>query len=302
MLARVTNSMMNNNLLEALNQTQQGQNNALTQVETQLRVNLPSDDPAAAALYSTSLAVSAQNTQYLQNINSLNGNMQVGDAALSSAVSILNRAITLGTEGGNGTLSASDEHSLGQEVGQLQQQMLGVANSTFQGNAIFAGTASGPAYVADASSPDGVSYQGNTNVNQVEIAAGSKVPVNVPGSQIFQNGSGSVFQALQDLKTALASNDPAAAQTAVNGINAALSQLSQQRVFYGSTIDRLNSTQAVLNNEQTALTQQQTTLVGADMATSITQLYSAEVARSAILAAGARLSQISLLTQAPTVG
>jgi len=32
--------------------------------------------------------------------------------------------------------------------------------------------------------------------------------LSVPGSQIFQNGSGSVFQALQDLKSALASNDP----------------------------------------------------------------------------------------------
>ena len=299
MLARVTDSLMNNNLLLALNQTQQGQNDALTQVETQRRVNVPSDDPGAAALYSNNLAVSAQVTQYLQNINSLNGGMQVGDAALASAVTVLNRAITLGTEGGNGTLSASDEQALGQEVGQLQQQMLGVANSTFQGNYIFAGTASGPAYSADASSPDGVSYQGNTNVNQVEISAGSKVAVNVPGSQIFQNGSGSVFQALQDLKTALDSNNPAAAQTAVNGLNASLSQLSQQRVFYGSTIDRLNSTQTVLTNEQTDLTQQQTTLVGADMAASITQLSSAEMARSAILAAGARLSQVSLLTQTP---
>ncbi|MFI5269677.1 MAG: flagellin, partial [Chloroflexota bacterium] len=299
MLARVTDSMMNNNLLQALNQTQQGQNNALTQVETQLRVNVPSDDHAAAALYSNSLAVTAHVTQYLQNINSLNGKLQVGDAALASAVTVLNRAITLGTEGGNGTLSAGDRQALGQEVGQLQQQMLGVANSTFQGNYIFAGTAAGPAYSADAFSPDGVNYHGNINVNQVEVAAGAKVTVNVPGSQIFQNGSGSMFQALQDLKTALASNNPAGAQTAVGGLNAALSQLSQQRVFYGSTIDRLNSTQTVLKNEESDLTQQQTTLVGADMAASITQLSSAEMARSAILAAGARMSQISLLNQTP---
>lgn len=300
MLTRVTNSIVNNNLLSALNQTQQTQNDAMTQVESQLRVNLPSDDPAAAALYSSSLAASAQNTQFLQNINSLNGNLQVGDSALASAVTMLNQAITIGTAGGNGTLSASDEQALGQQIGQIQQQIVGVANSTFQGNYIFAGTASGPAYVADPSSPDGVTYQGNTNVNQVEVAAGANVAVNVPGSQIFQNGSGSVFQALQDLKTALDGNDPAAAQTAVNEINTSLNQLSQQRVFYGSTIDRLNSTQTFLQNEQTNLTQQQTTLVGANMANSITQLSSAEIARSAILAAGARISQISLLNQSGT--
>lgn len=301
MFARVTSDLMSRNLLEALNQTQQGQNDALTQVETQLRVNVPSDDPAAAALYSNSLASSARVTQYLQNINSLSGGLQVGDAALSSAVTLLNRAITVGTSGGNGTLSASDEQALGQEIGQIQQQMVSIANSTYQGNYIFAGTASGPAYVANAGSPDGVTYQGNTNVNQVEIAAGSQVAINVPGSQIFQNGSGSVFQALQDLKTALTGNDPAAAQTAVTSLNTSLNQLSQQRVFYGTTIDRLNSTTTFLNTEKTNLTTEQTALVGADMASSITQLNAAEVARSAILAAGARLSQLSLLNQ-PTGG
>lgn len=301
MFARVTSDLMSRNLLEALNQTQQGQNDALTQVETQLRVNVPSDDPAAAALYSSSLASSARVTQYLQNINSLTGGLQVGDAALSSAVTLLNRAITVGTSGGNGTLSASDEQALGQEVAQIQQQMVSIANSTYQGNYIFAGTASGPAYVANAASPDGVTYQGDTNVNQVEIATGSQVAVNVPGSQIFQNGSGSVFQALQDLKTALDGNNPAAAQTAVTALNTSLNQLSQQRVFYGTTIDRLNSTSTFLNTEKSNLTTEQTALVGADMATSITQLNAAEVARSAILAAGARLSQLSLLNQ-PTGG
>lgn len=294
MFTRITTGLMDRNLLDALNQTQQGQNDAMTQVETQRRVNVPSDDPAAAALYSSNLAANSQVTQYLQNTNSLTGKLQVGDAALGSAVSLLTRAITLGVSGSNGTLSAIDQKALGQEVGQIQQQMVSVANSTYQGSYVFAGTAAGPAYVASAS-PDGVTYQGNTNVNQVEIAPGAQVAVNVPGSQIFENAGGSVFQALNDLKTALNGGNTAGAQTAVTELHNALEQVGQQRVFFGSTLNRLSATQTFLTNEQMNLTQQQTSLVGADLATSITQLSSAQLARNAILGAANRISQASLL-------
>ncbi|MGH9394577.1 MAG: flagellar hook-associated protein FlgL [Terriglobales bacterium] len=296
MFTRITTELMNNSMLQGLNQTEQAQNDSLTQVETQRRVNVPSDDPAAAALFTINQSAGASATQYLQNINSLNGRLQTGDSALSSAVSMLNRAITLGTNGATGTLSAQDRSVLGQEVTKLQKQLIGVANSTFQGSYIFSGTAANlPAYVADGTQPDGVRYLGNAATNQVEVAPGTQVQINLPGSSIFQNGSGSVFQALQDLKTALNSNDPAGAQTAVNEISGALDQLSQQRVFYGTTLDRLTTTSTFLQNEQLNLTQQQTTLVGADLATALTQLSSAETSRSAILAAAARISPDSLI-------
>lgn len=295
MFTRITSDLLSNNLLAALSQTEQSQNDALTAVETQQKVNVPSDDPAAASLFASTSGASAQVSQYLQNINSLSGGLQVGDSALASAVSLLTRAVTLGVNGGNGTLSLSQQQDLGQEVGQIQEQMIAIANTTFQGQYIFSGTANVPAYVANGANPDGVTYQGNGGVNQVEIAPGAQTPVNVPGSQIFQNGSGSIFQAINDLKNALNTGNTNGAQTAVSEVNTALNQLSQQRVFYGTTLTRLTSTTTFLNNEQLNLTKQQQSLVGADMATSLTNLSSAETARNAILAAASRISQISLL-------
>ncbi|MGH9413809.1 MAG: flagellar hook-associated protein FlgL, partial [Terriglobales bacterium] len=208
MVTRITNSLLDNNLLQALNQTQQSQNNALTAVETGRRVNQPSDDPVAAALSSANQSQAAQVTQYLQNINSVSGELQVGDSALSSAVTLLTRAVSIGTEGANGGLSGSQRTDISQEISQIQQQMINIGNTNFNGIYIFAGTAStSPAYSADTSQPDGVLYHGNTNVNQVQIAPGASVAINVPGSQIFQNPSGSVFQALQDLQNALNTNN-----------------------------------------------------------------------------------------------
>lgn len=296
MYSRITNSLLYTNLLQALDQTQQAQNTDLTQVETGRRVNTPSDDPVAAALASSNSSQAAQVTQYLQNITSLNGQFQVGDSALASAVTILTRALTLGTEGANGGLSNDQRANISQEISQIQQEMINIGNTTYNGTYIFAGTASGsPAFTADATQPDGVKYNGNTSVNQVQVASGESVPVNVPGSQIFQNAGGSVFQALQDIQNALNSNNTAAAQNAVTELGSGISALDQQRVFYGAAANRLSDTSNFLNNEQTDLTQQQTTLIGADLAQSITQLSQAETARQAILAAGAQINGLSLL-------
>lgn len=296
MYTRITPNLMSDNLLSALNETQQGLNQSLTEVETQRRVNVPSDDPAAAALFSTNQAASSSISQYLQNITSLTGELQTGDAALGSAVSMMNQALTLATEGASSGLSASDRAALAQQVGQIQQQMVEVGNTTFQGNYIFAGTANGPAYTTNAASPDGVTYNGNTNVNQAGVAPGTTVPINVPGSQIFQNASGSVFQALHDLQTALAANDQTGAQSAVNAVNSAIGQLNQQRVFYGATVNSLQSNQNFLQSEQLNLSSQQTSLVGADLSSAITQLSQAELARNAILGVGGQLNQLNQLS------
>ncbi len=296
MFTRITNSLLTDNLLQALDQTQQSQNNALTAVETGRRVNQPSDDPVAASLSASNQSQAAQVTQFLQNINSVSGAMQVGDSALSSAVTLLNRAVSLGTEGANGALSNTQRANISQEITQLQQQMMDIGNTNFNGVYIFAGTANGsPAFTADGTQPDGVRYNGNTSVNQVQIAAGASVAVNIPGSQVFQNAGGSVFQALQDLQNALTSNNSAAAGTAVTKLNTSLTALGEQRVFYGSTINRLNTTNNFLKNEQSDLTKEQTQLVGADLAGAITQLSSAETARQAIMAAGAQINKLSLL-------
>ncbi|MGH9488529.1 MAG: flagellar hook-associated protein FlgL [Terriglobales bacterium] len=303
MYARITNSLLYNNLQQALNQTEQSQNQALTEVETGRQVNSPSDDPVAAALASANTSQAAQATQYLQNINTINGELQVGDSALSQAVTTLNQAISVGTEGANGGLSDAQRSDVAQQIGQIQQEMIGIANTTYNGAYIFGGTATGsPPYAADASQPDGVQYSGNTQTNQVEVAPGASVTLNVPGSQIFQNSSGSVFQALQDLQTALQSNDSGAAQTAVTELGQSLTTLSQQRVFYGSTSDQLTSESNFLNNEQMNLTQEQTTLVGANLASAITDLSQAETARQAILSAGAQISNTSLLNYLGTTG
>src|SRR5271163_1436713 len=124
---RVTNMVPDT--LYAIQQSQQALSAALQQVSTGLRVNQPSDDPAASANEVTSLAASANVDQYTKNISSVTSQLQTADSAISSVVTSLNTALTLGYQGGTGTSSASNRQAIATQVEGVLSDVVSQANT-----------------------------------------------------------------------------------------------------------------------------------------------------------------------------
>ena len=285
-----------NDILNSIWQTQQQEQTATEQLATGKRVNMPSDDPTAAGEDVENQARQSQVDQYLSSTTDLEGLLQTGDSTLSSVVSALNQAVSLGTEGANAGMSSSNLQAIAQQVQGIQSQMLQLANTSYQGNYIFAGTKTNTVpYTVNGALADGVQYNGNTEQNSVEIAEGRSVQVNLPGSQIFQNAGGDVFGALQQLITALQSGDSTAIGTATDQVTSALNAVSEQRVFYGNSINQLTANQTSLQQEKVDLQSQENNLVGADMATAATDLSQAQTTDQAALAALAKVIPVNLL-------
>lgn len=283
-------------ILTDLWQAQAQEQIAIQELATGRRVNVPSDDPAAAAQDVQNQALQRQNDQYLQNTSNLESLFQTTDSALSSVVTALNQAISLGTQGANGDLSAAQRQAIALQVQGLQNQVVQLGNTSYEGSYVFGGTATqSPPFTLDPSQPSGVRYDGNTSVNTVEVSPGSDLQTNLPGSQVFQGAGGDVMGALQQLITALQSNNTAGISTATAQVNSALSYVSQQRVFYGTAANQLNSNQSFLQKEQVSLQTQETSLVGADMAKAATDLSRSQTTTSATLAALAQILPQSLL-------
>ncbi|MGD0963641.1 MAG: flagellar hook-associated protein FlgL [Candidatus Acidiferrales bacterium] len=257
-------------LLTSIEQAQQNQQNAIEQMSTGKSVNNLSDNPAAAAALVGNDALTSENDQFLTNISDVQGKMQAADSALNNAQQLLTTAITVGAEGANGTMSAADRQALAQQVQGLQQQMLGLANTTYQGVYVFAGTnVSAPPFVQDASAASGVQYNGNSGVTSVQVGEGQSVQTDLPGDQLFLNPSGSILGALNDLANALTSgNGLDAANTEVQQ---AFAQLNTQQVFYGNALSQLQNSQNFLNQEQVNLSSQQNQLVGANLTAIVAQ-------------------------------
>src|SRR5262249_39103156 len=152
------------------------------------------------------------------------------------------------TEGANGTLSNADRQAVAGEVQGLISQTLGLANTTYQGTFLFAGTAVDTQPFTAAGGA--VTYNGNNNSTSVQLSNGNSISANVPGSQLFQNAAGNVFVALESLNSALVANDPSAVGDAVTQVQNALDSVNAQRVFYGNGLNQINLTENFLNQDK----------------------------------------------------
>jgi flagellar hook-associated protein 3 len=122
--------------------SQQSLSLALQQVTTGLRVNQPSDDPAASATMTISLASSANVDQYTRNISTVTSQMQTADSAFSSIVTSLNTAVTLGTSGAGATVTTANKLAIASELQGVLSSVVSQGNTAYQGVYLFAGSAS----------------------------------------------------------------------------------------------------------------------------------------------------------------
>jgi flagellar hook-associated protein 3 FlgL len=281
-------------LLAAMQTVQQNAQNTAQEVSTGRRVNNPGDDPAAVAALVFNNAQASQDAQFQTNISDVQSKVQVADSVMNSASQLLTSAISLGTQGATGTLSDANRQSIAAQVAGLQQQLLSLANTSYQGTYIFSGTdVTTQPFTADPSAPSGVTYNGNSAVTTVQISQGESVQTNLPGDQVFVNSSGNAFAALNDLTNALNSGTGiAAANTEVQN---AFNQLNNQRVFYGNSLNQLQSADSFLSQDTVNLSTQQNNLIGADLTKAISQLSQSQTAEQASIAATSQILSLPTL-------
>lgn len=289
------------NILAALQQSQSSLNTALQQVATGKRVSQPSDDPAASAAMVQNGIDTANLDQYTQNITTVQTTVQAASSALNSVVTSLTQAVSLGTQGANGTNSASNLQTLASQVQGILNSVVSQANTSVNGTFVFGGTVLGQTpYTADASSPTGYTYNGNNGSNAVAVGDRLNVQVSLPGSQVFSNAGNSVIGALSSLVTALQSGTSSSIASATTAVSSAINYIGQQQGFYSNVQAQLNSQETALQQDKVTLTTQATNLVGVDMATAATALSQAETANSAALAAAAKVLPVTLLNYLST--
>jgi flagellar hook-associated protein 3 FlgL len=282
-------------ILASVAQTQQQINTDELQIASGLSVNVPSDNPAAAAVLVQIAGQTAQADQFQRSIGSIQGEIQNADSTLNSVTTSLRQAITLGVEGANGTINGADRAALAVQVQGIQSQLISLANLTYQGNYVFAGTATQTTpYVLDSSSSSGVTYAGNSGVNSVTLGNHFTLQTNLPGSQLFSASSNGMFQSIQDLITSLQSGT--GISTAVTEVGNASSSIDAHRVFYGNALNQINSQQTYLSSETLQLAQQQNTAGGVDLTAVITNLTTAETSLQATLAAIGQTAHVNLFS------
>ena len=251
-----------------LNNSSNSLQNVLTQLSSGSRINSGADDAAGLSLADGLMANQTALTQSAQNTSQGVGLLQTADGALSQVNNLLNRAVTLATEAGNGPMNTTQNAAANQEYQSILAEINNIgATTTFNGKAVFGTTGTGAApanfsiYTSDGSttgtSTDTLSIAGlsSTSVGDVggTITSGPGNSINyTTGAGVSLTGTG------MDLTSSTN------AQNTLTAINSAITAVAAQRGYLGSQINTLNSMSSVETTQNENLASAQNSVMATD--------------------------------------
>lgn len=289
---RVTQNMLNNNMMRNLNNSMRNMDKLQEQLSSGRKISRPSDDPVVATrgmFYRSSLI---ENDQFQRNVNEAQSWMELSDKSMEEANSIMQRVRELVIYSGNGGLTKQSFDAIKEEIMQIKDHLGNVANQTVGGRHIFAGTdTKTPPY--DYNKGDFVS----TNNAEIRLEMNKQIflPINVNGQEVFnfKPDGKNIFNVLDDIVAEL--KDAKSATSQLKAFDKQLDNLLSQRASLGARVNRIELIKDRLANEEVSVTKLMSDNEDVDTAEVITNLKMQENVHRAALGSGSRVIQPTLL-------
>jgi flagellar hook-associated protein 3 FlgL len=273
---------------------------AQEQLTTGKRLVRASDDPVASLqVMSTNTSLRALD-QYKSTVQQASSRIATEDGALSQLSDLLTRVKQLAVSQAGDTATVSTRAVANQEVGQIFQQIIALANTRFGNEYLFGGDQSTTAPFAvtgtTGATLDFSNVTGASGQRSVQIADGQTFAATHDGKQIFADSG--VLAAVRDLSRAL---DPASPTYGNGGIASAMtsidSALDSVQTLIGDTGARANALDSAgqnIDSLKTNLSTLKSNLQDVDMETAMTELTSRQLAYQAALVATSKLDSFNL--------
>lgn len=301
---RVTQSMLSNNMLRNLNNSNSKMGKLQEQLSSGSKLTRPSDDPVATVKgigYRTTLV---KNDQYTRNMNTVNSWLDSSDDALGQVGSALQRVQELVTQAASDTNTDEDREKIKIEIDQIRQQLRDVANTQVGDSYIFSGTKTlDPLFTsstANSSADDkNVPLNGNSENITMEVYDDVTLDVNVDGKTLFSD----IDNLMADVQTALRDTDALNAGTTsgtvignlLGNISDVQDEALQARAVVGAKQNRVDMMTDRLSIQKISTTKQMSDNEDADYEETITNLITEESIHRAALSVGGRIIQPTLV-------
>ncbi|MGC9195547.1 MAG: flagellin [Syntrophobacteraceae bacterium] len=310
---RVTLGMSTGETLQNLN-NQQVQIDTLSQeISSGVKLTAPSDDPETwSQAMNTNQNIREYNS-FVSNINFGTGWGQATEAALNQLSSLVTQAKSV-AESANSAAGSAESTTLASQVGGILNQALNLANTQYNGQYIFSGTATATQPYTIDTSTGAVTYSGNSDYIKVKTATGissditpptssaaggGMTSVNLTGQEVLggsaSSGSGSnILNDIWNLQQALASGNTSQVSASITTLGNDFNQINTQLASVGTTLDSFTSQQTalstVITNAQGVLSNYQDT----DVAAATISMSKAQAAYQAALEVTSTLDNMNL--------
>src|SRR5690625_2291371 len=285
---RVTQSMLQNNMLRNIFKSQAQMDKYLEQINTGKKIRKPSDDPVIAMKgigYRTEVTEVAQ---YRRNSGEVWNWMDHSDDVLDKATKVMQRLEYLAVQAANDTYSESERNSILEEVEQLEQQMIDLANTKVNGKFIFNGTDTDKPPIGK--NGDVLTFPEDVKDVIIEVSKGISIQANVNPKDIFNE---TLFNSIQNFKTALETGENIS--TSIEELNQGMISIVDGRAALGARMNRLELIDDRLEHQEIIATDIMKKNEGVDFEEAVTNLLTQEVLHRAALSASAKIIQPSLI-------
>ncbi len=309
---RVTNNMQTQSVISSILSNQSKVAELQTQLTTNKKVNSASDDPGSVPVIMNADSALNKIDIYLDNISKLNGEVDVTEGVLSQFTDRIQRLKDLAIEAANGTNSAEQLKMINDEVKQIKEQIVSLANTKYKDTYIFAGNKTGtiPYEISDNGS---IYYHGTSGSGaykrEYAISDGVTVSINLAGDNVFgysnlvdpgppavYEGTG-LMHAVNSLSMILEQDTPNydAIRGQLDVLDDAQNSILTARTENGAIQTRLNMTKEQHENSQISYKTIQANVQEIDIAQVVSQLSNQQVSLQASMYVGSQISSISLL-------
>ena len=215
-MQRISSQMNNNNTQSSLRLQESRLNRANNQIGSQHRIQSLRDDPIAAGHLVRYQSYLGRVNQFEKNDLTLSDQFSLREGYMTDSLDIMHRVRELAVTGANGVYNKEDLNNMATEVDELLKALVQNANAvSSDGNSIFAGTnTKATAFDIEMGNVEGsgvpliqnVRYNGNIDINKVEVDEGKYLDNDNAGvktfwaenQQVFGARDGSQWQASED--------------------------------------------------------------------------------------------------------
>ncbi|HLR65661.1 flagellar hook-associated protein FlgL [Virgibacillus alimentarius] len=288
---RITQGMLTNNMLRNLTNSYKKFNTYFEQLNTGKKISLPSQDPVVAMQGVNFRSQVAEIDQYKRNINEVYSWMDSSDTALDKATQTMQKLSELAVQASNDTYDELGRQSMKEEVKQLKEHLMEIANTNVNGKHIFNGTDIENAPI-QTDGTGNVQLKNNSNPVEIEVSKGTKLKVNVDGSALFTE---TLFEDINSFIGALEENNRDEIEKSIATLNNHADNVVNMRADLGARINRLELIENRLNDQEIITKKAMSDNENIDYEEAITNLLTQESLHRAALSAGSRIIQPSLI-------